>query len=190
MGDFVDIGGVTRVPAEPPDRPPQDSNDGYPDVIRDQRNTYAGLSANTVEKVVAHWDWFLAKKGQDRVPDDRPVVPYINQSRWAADCPQCNAGMSCWDRNPYTCCLGCGRQYKVRWQDPWLRSAVIRTIAARPENERCWDPRPVDKQGKSVQDIGFLERINLLTFGIGGQEANGLILPDTIKPPDNLESER
>lgn len=166
---IADVGLSTRVvvPAGGPLAPSEDRNDpGYPDVIVDQRTGYAAPDATQATDVQGLWDAFLAKQGLVVVPTADEVIPYINHSRWCADCT-CGGGMLCWDRNPYACCLDCGRRYKVVWQDPQLRSAVIRELAAREPQHRNWDPRRADKEGNMVETLAFLQRENLL-MGVDG----------------------
>lgn len=137
-------------------------DEGYPDIIVTQLNGYATSTMFTVQDVEAFWEIQVARRL------DRPIVlasemvtPYINSSRWVADC-LCGAGMLCWDQNPNTCCLGCGTAYFVSWQPPVLRSAVIRVLAGRPEANRHWDPRRKDADGNMVETVEFLVRENLL----------------------------
>ena len=169
---IADVGRITRlvVPAGGPTGPLEDPNDpGYPDVIVDQRTGYHGLETTSVEEVIVTWDGFL---GNQRPPVARTVttdevVPYINQSRWVADC-SCGGGMLCWDRNGQTCCLGCGTTWSVAWQDPALRAQVIRLLAIREPQHRNWDPRRVDDQGQMIETPDYLERENLLMLGTPG----------------------
>lgn len=160
----VDAGLVTRVVVPPggPRSPREDPNDdGYPDIISDQRTGYATPDASTADDVFQIWEQFLERQGKEINVTDAEVIPYINHSRWVADCT-CGGGMLCWDQNPYACCLDCGRRFNVRWQPPVLRAAVIRTIATRQPQHRNWDPRRVNADGTMIEDIAFLERENVL----------------------------
>lgn len=163
---IADVGLPTRivVPAGGPVVAMQDTrDDGYPDVILDQRAGYAGMEAQSQEEVFAFWERHLAGQRPPIRPWVSPdgVVPYINHSRWVADC-SCGGGMLCWDQSPYACCLDCGGFFQVHWPIPALRSEVIRILAAREPRNRNWDPRKVDKQGDAVETVEFLQRENLL----------------------------
>jgi hypothetical protein len=163
------IGKPTRVVIPPggPRRPEQDPHDdGYPDIIVDQRRGYQNLEADTTDEVFAYWERWLSRQRPPVRPwvSGHSVVPYINHSRWVADC-DCGGGMLCWDQNPYTCCLSCGGFYTVDWQLPSLRSEVIRLLAIREPSKRNWDSRKVDKQGDPVETVDFLQRENMLTLG-------------------------
>lgn len=165
----ADVGLPTRVVIPPggPRTPAQDPrDDGYPDVIADQRRGYAGLETDTPEEVAAHWDYVLAKLRPPvaRREATRSVVPYVNHSRWVADC-DCGGGMLCWDRNPVTCCLDCGASYFVAWAPPVERAAVVRALAIRDPRNRNWDPRRVDKAGEQVETVASLHRENVLMHG-------------------------
>lgn len=166
---IADIGGVTRlvVPAHGPVAPMQDPVDnGYPDVIVDQRRGYHNLETESVEEVIDYWQRWLSAQNppKEMIATGLEVDAYINASRWVADCV-CGGGMLCWDRNSKTCCLSCGRVYSVRWQVPQLRSEVIRTLACRPPDNRNWDPRLLSDQGEMVESVAFLKRENLLMLG-------------------------
>lgn len=165
-------GAVTRivVPAAGPLSAPEDRNDpGYPDVIGDQRHGYEHLDTDSVEEVAAWWDSMLARRRPPipvRVREGEEVEPYISHSRWVADC-DCGGGMLCWDRNPYTCCLDCGSVWNVKWQQPAMRSEVIRAIAVRPDaRHRNWDARARTKEGERVETAAFLHRENAIMLGV------------------------
>lgn len=162
----ADVGLATRVVVDPDTLTVQggtDGNDeGFPDIVVTQRDGYGGRTLHSVADVEAFWDQQVARRF-DREPllGDVEVVPYINASRWVADCP-CGSGMFCWDQNPYACCLECGTRFKVLWQPPAERSAAIRVLAGRPVDNRNWDPRRVDKDGNMVETVEFLRRENVL----------------------------
>lgn len=86
-------------------------------MIRDQHNGYAVGRLATVQDVETHWVDFLNRLSLEPVHDRRMVVAYINDSRWVADCPECNGGMICAASNPRACCLDCGHIYFVVWPD-------------------------------------------------------------------------
>lgn len=166
---IADVGNVTRlvVPADGPVVPMQDPFDnGYPDVIVDQRRGYHNLETESVEEVVDYWQRWLESQDppKEMIETGLEIDPYINAGRWVADC-LCGGGLLCWDRNPSGCCLSCGRVYSVRWQNPQLRSEVIRTLACRPPDNMNWDPRLLDERGDLVETVAFLQRENLLMLG-------------------------
>jgi hypothetical protein len=165
---IVDAGQVTHVVIDPDSMTVTggsgDPNDaGYPDVIVDQRTGYGllGGDSTTVADVETLWETYCHRHDRPVVDRADEVVAYINASRWVADCP-CGGAMFCWDRNPRACCLDCGSRYPVRWQPPAVRAAVIRTLAARPEPARNWDPRRVDEAGELLETVEFLRRENVL----------------------------
>lgn len=162
----VDAGYSTRVVVNPETLEVQGGTDGadegYPNVIVTQQDGYGGRTLRSKAEVDAFLEQQIARRF-DREPlvSDLEVVPYINASRWVADCP-CGSGMLCWDQNPHVFCLECGTRYGVRWQTPALRSAVIRLLAGRALQHRNWDPRRVDGDGMMVETPEFLGRENLL----------------------------
>ena len=162
----VDAGYSTRVVVNPETLEVQGGTDGadegYPNVIVTQQDGYGGRTLRSKAEVDAFLEQQIARRF-DREPllGDVEVVPYINASRWVADCP-CGSGMFCWDQNPYACCLECGTRFKVLWQPPAERSAAIRVLAGRPVDNRNWDPRRVDKDGNMVETVEFLRRENAL----------------------------
>ena len=192
MTEFVDVGLPTRVKAAAPDpnSPPQLPDDGYPKVILDQREMFG---CDTVDEVRAYWSAFLARKNMGPKPDPegRASVPYINQSRWVADCPACTGGAACWDQNPQACCLTCGTVFKVAWQLPTLRSAVIRELVARPLYCSCHPRHPGAHRNWNAYEGETLERLqfeNRFMLGIGSSKKNGLSVADTVNLPDGFDT--
>lgn len=171
---FVDLGysALVRVPG--PDEIPQDSSDGYPKVIADQRELYGVTTVDEADQYQTEW---LARKGLEPWPSELEVVPYINASRWVARCG-CGTVNAVWDRRPSMTCLDCGAVSKVLWQSPWLRSAVIRVIAGWPPEHRSWEP------GETVDQ---LERQGRLMEGVDMATANGLRMSANLAPPDDLQ---
>lgn len=179
--EHVDVGGVTRVPAEFPAETPVMPDDGYPKIILDQREQYG--SVTSVAEVRAYQDRYLAEHQLARHtnPDHPTVVPYISKSRWVADCPECGRGLACWDENPAQTCLGCGAQYEAVWQPPTERSQAIRLLAARPVEHRDWFPH----KGESVHRLAVE---NQLLFNAGVVVQNGLDVPEGVTAPDEFIS--
>jgi hypothetical protein len=176
--EHLDIGSVTRVPVpdRAPDTAPIDPNDGYPKIIRDQRELHG---CETVPEVIAYWDSFLERSGRVRVMDQRELTPYINHSRWLADCPECNGGMACWEANPYACCLDCGHQFSIRWQEGGERAAAIRLLAGYPDRHRNWDPRV----GETVESLRVR---HIVMAGKPPVERNGLLAAANVQVPDEF----
>jgi hypothetical protein len=92
----------------------------------------SGISQhNTPEEVQAYWRTFaLANRemhgfmfSQRRDATSfrttrRKLHPYLNHSRWVADCPmdECNGGLAVWKLNPQACCLDCGTIFtQIMW---------------------------------------------------------------------------
>lgn len=189
MPNYVDVGLSTRVDASPPDpnNPRTLPDDAYPAIIEDQRHAY---KCDTVEEVMAWIGAWLAGECPPRanpappiepVRDEREVVPYINCSRWIAECHECAAAIAVWDRNPDMVCLACGRVYKVAWQLPALRSEVIRVIADWPTNNRSWDAH----KGETVDELKLQA---VLMQGVAPDLRNGLIVAAGVTMPDDLTS--
>lgn len=179
---FVDVGLPTRINANvDPANPPQMPSDGYPAIYQDQRTMLpGGLECETAEDMfwkvwVPHLERF-----QQIAPtlDSSEVIPYLSAGRWVADCT-CGGGMACWDRNPYACCLGCGRMCKVSWQPPAIRSEVMRLLAGRPEGNRNWDV------GETVEELKIQ---NVLLQGVPAVERQGLLVAENVTVPDDFTS--
>lgn len=174
----VEVDGLTsptRVLIGPdgPAKPMQDPSDiGYPDIIMDQPRCYQGFermtgvsSADaTMEHVLVYWDAFLERNQRVGSLGPGSVTPYINSSRWVADCV-CGGGMLCWTQNPYCACLDCGRLYACDWPLPATRSAIIRALEIRPPQFRNWDPRRLDKDGEPIETLDVIRRENTLMLG-------------------------
>ena len=114
-------------------------------------------------------------------PEKRTVVPYINSSRWIADCPACGTSNWVWDHLPDMVCMGrgCGLVFKAKWQAPPVRSEVIRLLAGWPEGNRNWDAH----KGETVEELK-LQGIFLL--GVPAVERNGLVVAANIDMPDDV----
>jgi hypothetical protein len=191
MPNFVDVGLSTRIDASPPDpdQPNKLPDDAYPAIIEDQRHAYG---CDTYEDVLA-WQaaWLAGECPPHATPrppmvavrDDRTVVPHINASRWIAECADesCGAANAVWDRNPDMVCLACGRVYKVAWQLPAVRSAVIRVMADWPTMNRSWDAH----KGETVEELKLQA---ILMQGVAPDLRNGLVVAAGIDMPDDLTS--
>ena len=182
---YLDVGLPTRVKAEAPDpaNPPTYHDDAYPAVIADQRH---GYGCETADEVLAHQLGFLDEHYQMQPvqdPEKRSVVPYINASRWIADCPACGTSNWVWDQNPNMVCLGrkCGHVFKVVWQPPKLRAAAIRVIADWPPANRSWDAH----KGETVEELTIQ---GVLMQGVAPDLRNGLLVAAGVKLPDKLIS--
>lgn len=187
-----DVGGSTRVsidPARPfdPANPRTNDNDGYPDIIADQRSMLPGGAECLVAEDVFWYVWvpFLEAKGMRPKFTTEAVVPYINESRWVADCGLevggCGSGMACWDRNPYACCMACGRAYKVRWQLPATRSEIVRLLAGRPPVNRNWEAH----KGETATELAVQ---NVLMQGVAPEHRGGLLVAANVHMPDEFAS--
>jgi hypothetical protein len=169
---FFDVGLPTLLDANP-DIIRQYPDDGYPDVIKDQRH---GYRQETVEDIEAFWLEHLAKRNLEPWFDNREAVPYINRGRWLVDCPGCNAGNFAWDRNPLACCLDCGLLVKVLWQAPLARSRAVRLLAVRELANQNWNAH----KGETVED---LECENRWLLDEPSTVKNGLIVPVGLDVP-------
>lgn len=185
VDQYLDVGLSTRVKAGPsdPDNPRTYPDDAYPAVIADQRH---GYGCDTVDEVLAYQLGFLAEHyniAPTLDPEKRAVTPYINTSRWVADCPQCGAANWVWDRNPNMVCLGrhCGYVFNVMWQPPKVRAAAIRVIADWPQGNRSWDAH----KGETVEELKIQ---GVLMQGVEPAQRNGLLVAAGVKMPDELIS--
>lgn len=189
MGNFADVGLATRIDISPPDpdNPRTYPDDAYPMVIEDQRHAY---KVDTYEDVLA-WQaaWFAGETPPhpyprpplDAVRDPRETTPYINASRWIADCPECGAANAVWDRNPDMACLACGHVCSVAWQPPKERAAVIRLIADWPTGNRSWDAH----KGETLEELKVQA---VLMQGVAPDLRNGLLVAQGVTMPDDLTS--
>jgi len=185
---LIDLGGVTRmvIPVGGPVVPEQSRDDAYPKVISDQREIHH-LTAESAAEVHVYWEEYLARQRPPkpiigtagRAPELVSVVPYINESRWVADCLNCNGGMACWDQNPSACCLTCGWLFEVNWQPPAERSEIVRMLAVREAKHRNWDPR-------KGEDRDFLIRENILMLGSEPVERHGMLVAAGLDVPVEL----
>lgn len=173
---FVDVGLPTLLDASPPDpaNPRQYPDDGYPDVIKDQRHAYGCETREEIE------DFWLAHLRVEPRYEHHEVTPYINRARWLVDCPNCNSGAYAWDRNPLACCLDCGLIVKVMWQAPAIRSHAIRLLAVRELVNCNWNAH----KGETVEE---LERENRWLLNEPSVARNGLIVPVGLTVPEALE---
>jgi hypothetical protein len=100
-------------------------------------------SEGEVEAAIAH---ALAGRGI-RPADVGTVTPYVNDSRWVADCV-CGSGMACSPGVDRTTCVECGSRYVIAWGDEAERSDVEAVLLARPNwRNRHWRP------GEKVADL-------------------------------------
>ncbi len=178
------VGNVTAIVIDP-SRPLPMPDDAYPALYGDQRTMLEhGLECETAEDVFWKcWLPHLALHQPGLVPvlDSQEVIPYLNASRWIANCPACRNAMACWDQNPYACCLGyqCGRIFKVRWQLPALRSEVMRLLAGWPEGNRNWNAH----EGETLEELKIQ---GVLMLGVEPALRNGLLVADNVHVPDEF----
>lgn len=185
----VDHGGITRtvIPAHADGVEAFSrsgvSDDAYPNVVADQRLIY-GVGASNANEIEQFWVDYLAGKlpPMSIVETDETLIPYINQARWLVDCSYCDSAAGAWDRNPYACCLSCGRRYSVQWQPPSERAEILRILAARPVVNRNWDTRI----GETVDD---LIRQNILMLGVDVRTAEGLMMAANVVPPNEISDQ-
>jgi hypothetical protein len=176
---YLDVGLSTRIKVAPPDptNPPQNPDDGYPDVIADQRHAY---KVETVDEVEMFWlDTLERKRLEPWVTD--PMTErdaYINRGRYLADCT-CNSGAFVWNRNPLGCCLDCGLLFKVRHPSPFVLAAAIRLLAVRPIVNQNWDAH----KGETLEE---LDRDNRWLLNEPSVEKNGLVVPVGLDVPEAL----
>jgi hypothetical protein len=193
---FVDVGRATLMDASPPDpdNPPKLPDDAYPDVILDARHGYAKETREEIREYQRGWlvgevpphgppgappNWPVRVPTPD--PEKRTVVPYINASRWIADCPQCGTSNWMFDQLPDMVCLGrgCGLVFKAEWQLPQDRSAVIRLLAGWPEGNSNWDAH----KDETLEELKLQQ---ILLLGVPAVERNGLVMAANIDLPDDL----
>lgn len=121
------------------------------DVIKDQREM---LGVSSVEE----WEHRLSQLVEEPVKDRRTIAPYVNGSRWVADCPECNGGIACWDENPKGFCADCGHVFKVKFPPTKTREKALVVLAERPARNRNWNP--------DTEDVARLKVENELLLGV------------------------
>jgi hypothetical protein len=153
--------------------------------VFDQRHCTVGAhGAEEAEDVFWQaWVPLLARRGLTPVVDPREVVPYVNHARWVADCPACNGGMHCWDRNPYACCLTCGTMFKVVWQSPHARAEVVRLLAGRVPTDRNWNAH----KGETAEELAIQ---NVLMQGVAPEHRDGLLVAANVTMPKQFTHPR
>lgn len=104
-------------------------------MIKDARHIYQVSNEVALNR---RWNEILAAQNKGRIFDQRIITPYINHSRWVADCPECNGGMGCWDEMQTSICMDCGHQYQLQW--PENRATAVAILLLRPEAKRNWYP--------------------------------------------------
>ena len=100
------------------------------DPIKDSRHLLGPGISSTPEQVRERWQAFAQKMGEayggwanrpgetDLYETNEQVEAYINENRWLARCPYCNACFACWWEMPDACCYDCGRVYHVKFPKP------------------------------------------------------------------------
>jgi hypothetical protein len=100
-------------------------------------------SEGEVEAAIAR---AMASRGIQPV-DAGSVTPYVNDSRWVADC-ECGAGMALSPGVDRATCIECGNRYVVNWPDDDERQQVEAALLARPNwSTRQWQP------GEKIADL-------------------------------------
>lgn len=82
---------------------------------------YGAVRLDTPEQIRAAWDerargFFVEREFESGLADmtvGTPVVAYINEGRWVADCPECNGGIAVWPGMPDACCYDSGHVWTV-----------------------------------------------------------------------------
>lgn len=83
----------------------------------------------------------LAKKAGGTITDSaETLAPFVNEGRWVATCPSCNAGISLHRDWPEAYCLSCFRVF-VRFDWPADAGAIERALLGRPLRNRNWSRR-------------------------------------------------
>lgn len=88
------------------------------------------------------------QRDNDLTDADETIDAYINESRWVADCPNCNGGIAAWPENEKGCCLDCGYVFSVAFPSSKDIREAEDALLARPERNRNWLPA-----SESVSDL-------------------------------------
>jgi hypothetical protein len=104
------------------------------------------------------------------VVDAGAVTPYVNHSRWVADCA-CGSGLACSPGIDRATCMECGARYEVVWPDDDERADVESVLLARPRgNSRNWSP------GDKVADL------------VAENVARGVAVPKALRTVERVEA--
>ena len=137
-------------------------------MIDDQRSMLAGTHPRTVAEVRESWTrWGLAngfseRDGATNLLDATPLGPlvaYVNQGRWVADCGSCPGGMAAWPEHELGACLSCGRVWRIVF--PEDVAAVETLLEDRPARNRNFDLR----KGETLQSLTDENRLFLPLIG-------------------------
>lgn len=138
------------------------------DRLIDQRDLTQG-AASTPELLRIEWDVRAARRGKVLLLDERTVLAYVNEGRWVADCPNCNAGMMTWPENPQGCCLGCFHVYTVEHPPADVIGEALPVLLERPEINRNWVVTPETDEWEPVE---VLQEENATMLEVEGFEVS------------------
>lgn len=94
-----------------------------------------------LEQLRQFWaDFHLVHYGKDLKGTGTKLPSYVNDGRWVADCPMCNAGIACHPDISQGCCLECGIVYQITFPPLSLRQAAEEQLMVRPKGNRNWFP--------------------------------------------------
>lgn len=89
---------------------------------------------------------------------------YVNHGRWVADCPNCNAGIAAWPKNPLLYCAECATVYSSKFPAAQTIARATDALAARSPHNRNWYPQrelTTDLE-KENRDLGLsIDRVPL-----------------------------
>ena len=137
-------------------------------MIHDQRSMLAGTHPRSVTEVREswkRWGWangFSERDGATTLLDATglpPLVGYVNQGRWVADCASCRGGVAGWPEHELGACLSCGRVWRITY--PENTPAIEALLGPRPLRNRNFDPR----KGETVESLEEENRLFLPLVG-------------------------
>lgn len=139
--------------------------------MRDARDIY-GQAVRTPGDLVPHAEAHAARRvergrtpyensaRQAPSPTGGQAVAYVNEGRWVADCPECNAGIGVHVDAPVVVCLDCGGVSDVVVPDARARAEADRVLGRRPVVNQGWRPDREDltdlKAENAVRGVTFV----------------------------------
>lgn len=86
---------------------------------------------------VRRYDEFVRLRGHKPAERTEPLVMYVNEGRWVADCTHCRAGVTGEPDWPDVRCLGCGSVHtNVVWPDAF--DDIEGELEVRPVANQHW----------------------------------------------------
>lgn len=78
-----------------------------------------------------------------------PVLAYVSDGRWVADCPNCRGGIAAWPEHNQGCCFDCGTVATIEYPDESEITEALAALAQRPDTALNWRP----DRGETAQTL-------------------------------------